>query len=138
MTATAEVEILVRSTDMDGDMVVNNAVFFTYFEQARLTLLRRLGVIPEDYLRQPGTVPSFAIAETTGRFRAPARFRDVLTVQARVAEVRTRSFSMAYEATNQASGALVAEGSSVQVWVNEEGHPVPLPERVRASLEAAV
>ncbi|MBI4337682.1 MAG: acyl-CoA thioesterase [Chloroflexi bacterium] len=136
MPATAEVEIMVRSTDMDGDMVVNNAVFFTYFEQARLTLLRRLGVIPEEYLRQPGMVPSFTIAETTGRFRAPARFRDVLVMRARVAEVRNRSFSMAYEATNQASGTLVAEGSSVQVWVNGEGQPVPLPEHVRAALAA--
>ena len=30
-----EIHITVRSTDMDADRNVNNAVYFTYFEQSR-------------------------------------------------------------------------------------------------------
>jgi len=55
------IELPVRSVDMDADRVVNNAVYFMYFEQARLAHLRRLGVIrqprPPEELARSFTMP---------------------------------------------------------------------------------
>ncbi len=124
------VEVAVRSTDMDADGVVNNAVFFMYFEQARLAHLRRLGV-----KWRPG---AFAIAATQGRFLAPVAYPETLAVRAWTTRVGRTSFELAYEAVRTSDGVRVAEGSSVQVWLDGDGQAAPLPEAVRRALESSL
>jgi acyl-CoA thioester hydrolase len=128
--------IVVRSTDLDGQRHVNNAVFFQYFEQARLAHLGRLGFLPT-YTPGEGPRHSIAIAETTCRYKAPAYYGDTLRVTVRTREVKQRSFSLTYEVRREADGVLVAEGESAQVWIDEHERPVPLPDAARASLEAS-
>jgi YbgC/YbaW family acyl-CoA thioester hydrolase len=132
-----EIRIAVRSTDMDADRNVNNAVFFMYFEQGRLAHLLRLGVI-ERYPHPPGERPLYTIAETNARFRAPAFYGDVLVLRTTTGEVRTRSFLLAYELRREVDGALICEGTSAQVWLDESGTPVPLPANVREALAGSV
>lgn len=131
------IEIPVRSVDMDADRVVNNAVYFMYFEQVRLAHLRQLGVIrrprpPEEPAR------SFAIAATEARFLAPTVYPETLRVSAWTREVRTRSFIFAYAAVRVSDGTRVAEGSSAQVWLDAAGQATALPDGVRAALVASV
>jgi acyl-CoA thioester hydrolase len=129
--------IAVRSTDLDGQRHVNNAVFFQYFEQARLAHLARLGFLPT-YAPGDGPRHSIAIAETSCRYKAPAYYGDTLLVTVRTREVRQRSFSLTYEVRRQADGVLVAEGESAQVWIDEQERPAPLPDAARESLEASL
>jgi acyl-CoA thioester hydrolase len=127
------VTIPVRSTDMDADQIVNNAVYFVYFEQARLVHLQRLGVIQRP--RRPGG-PSraFTIAATNARYLAPTIHPDSLKVTAWTTEVRTRSFTLAFQAVRLSDGVRVVEGSSAQVWLDAAGRPAPLPDDVREPL----
>jgi YbgC/YbaW family acyl-CoA thioester hydrolase len=127
----------VRSTDVDADRNVNNALFFVYFEQGRLEHLLRLGVI-DRYPHPPGERPLYTIAETTARFRAPAFYGDVLVVRPPPREVRTRSVRLAYEVYREADGTLLCEGSSAQVWLDRDGRPAPLPGHARAALLASL
>lgn len=129
--------IAVRSTDLDGQRHVNNAVFFQYFEQARLAHLARLGFLPT-YAPGDGTRHSIAIAETSCRYKAPAYYGDTLLVTVRTREVRQRSFSLSYEVRREADGVLVAEGESAQVWIDEQERPAPLPDALRRSLEGSL
>jgi acyl-CoA thioester hydrolase len=132
-----EHEIWVRSTDMDADRIVNNARYFEYFEQGRLEHLRRIGVIVRP--RPPGEADrSFTIAETTCRYLAPLRHRDVVTVRAWTSDVRNRSFVLAYELVRRADGTVAAMGSSAQVWLDADGKPAPFPQRVREVLVASL
>lgn len=131
------IDVPVRSVDLDSDRVVNNAVYFVYFEQARLAHLLRLGIferprVPDDAER------IFAIAATDARFLAPTLYPETLAVTAWTREVRNRSFICAYEAVRTSDGVRVAEGSSAQVWLDADGRPTPLPEAVRAALVASV
>lgn len=128
-----EVEIRVRSTDMDADGVVNNARYFEYFEQARLEHLVAIGLVKRP--RPPGE-PSrpFTIAEATCRYRAPARHRDVLLVRVWTQHVGNRSFTLEYAIVQSAEGSPVAEGSSAQVWLDPEGRPAALDEVARRAL----
>lgn len=130
------VELVPRSTDMDADRTVNNAVFFQYFEQSRLEHLLRLGVI-----RWPpahdGSPPQFALVETTARFRARAAHRDRLLVTARTVAVGTTSFTLGYD-IDRADTTRICEGSSVQVWLDGEGRPSPLPADVRTRLARSI
>jgi acyl-CoA thioester hydrolase len=134
---TTEYPIVIRSTDMDADQIVNNARYFEFFEQARLEHLAALEVVKRP--RPPGEpARSFTLAETTCRYRAPLRHRDRVTVRAWTHEVRNRSFILAYEIRLDDGDTLVAEGTSAQVWLDEEGRPSPLPDRVRAALEESM
>ncbi|MDA1096051.1 MAG: acyl-CoA thioesterase [Chloroflexi bacterium] len=135
-------DIWVRSTDVDADGVVNNAVYFQFFEQARLEHMADLGLIrrgraqgeaEEQYDR------SFTIAETRCVFRAPLRHRDWVTVRCWTSEVRTRSFSFVYEIRMRDDPEMpVAEGTSAQVWLDTEGKPTPLPPPLKESLERSM
>ena len=129
--------VMVRSTDMDADRTVNNAVFFQYFEQSRLEHLLRFRVIrwpPE----RSGGGPEFALAQTAAQFRAPAVHRDVLLVSTRTTAIGTKSFTLGYEVRRHGDDVLICEGSSVQVWLDSEGRAVPLPPDRRAALERSL
>jgi len=129
--------ITVRSTDLDGLGHVNNAVYFQYFEQARLEHLIRLGFFPQ-YGRDGASRHRFAIAETTCRYKAPAYYRDVLLVKVSTTEVRQRSFALAYEVRRESDGLLLAEGSSIQVWLDDSDQAAPLPEAFRRALQGSL
>lgn len=128
-----EVEIRVRSTDMDADGVVNNARYFEYFEQARLEHLVAIGLVKRP--RPPGEPSrSFTIAEATCRYRAPARHRDVLLVRVWTQHVGSRSFTLGYAIVRSDDGSPVAEGNSAQVWLDAEGRPAALDDVAREAL----
>lgn len=138
MPRITEWDIWIRSTDVDGDGIVNNARYFEFFEQARLEHMAHLGLIRRprpgeaDELQRP-----FTIAETTCRYRAPLRHRDWITVRCWTTEVRTRSFLFAYEIVMRDDGAPVAEGTSAQVWLDAEGRPTAIAEAQRLGLVAS-
>jgi acyl-CoA thioester hydrolase len=105
------VEIEVRYRDMDANAHVNNAVYFTYFEQARIAYFTavRGGA-------SPGAVEiPVVIAEATCRYRSPATLGEVLVVGVRVSAMRRSSFTMEYAVRERESGRLVATGTTVQV-----------------------
>jgi acyl-CoA thioester hydrolase len=131
------IAITVRSTDMDADRNANNAVFFQYFEQSRLEHLLRYGAIEWPRRREAGGA-QFALAHTAAQFRAPAVHRDVLLVRTRTAAIGGKSFTLTYEVRREADGALICEGSSVQVWLDTEGRSASLPADVRAALERSL
>ena len=131
------IDISVRSTYMDAYRVVNNAIYFMYFEQSRLAHFRRLQLFQQSPWESGGPRP-FAIVATESRFLAPVTFPETLRVTTWTREVRTRSFVLAYRAVRASDGTSVAEGSSVQVWVDADGRSTPLPDRIRQILRATV
>ena len=137
MTLVTEYVMRVRSTDMDSDRIVNNAHYFEYFQEARLVHLHALGVIGGQR-REGDPDRSFTLAETTCTYRSPLRYRDEIVVRAWTKEVRTRSFSLAYEIAISGSDTIVAQGSSAQVWLDQSGKPTPLPDVLRDALQASI
>lgn len=130
------IKVPVRSTDMDADRRVNNAVYFMYFQEARLAHLQRLGIIRTP--RQPEDPNPFTIVANDARYFAPTVYPDTLEITARTDVVRTRSFILAYQAVRLSDGVRVAEGSSAQVWLDADGRAVPLPDAVREALEGSL
>ena len=131
-----EIEIRVRSTDIDAQGIMNNAHYFEYFEQARLDHLVDIGVL--QHSRPAGeSGRGFTIAETTCRFRAPSYHRDLLKVRAWVQEIRNRSFVLAYDMTRASDSVVVAEGTSALVWLDADNKPTPMDDATRAALEGS-
>ncbi len=124
----------VRFRDCDMFQHVNNAVYLTYFEEARAAYWQAM--------RGPDFAGfDFIIAEITCTYRSPALYGETLDLALWIPKVGTKSFEFAYRVTERASGREVATGRSVQVmydYASKATKPVPeeLKERI-AAFEAA-
>ena len=119
----------VRFRDCDAMGHVNHAVYFTYFEQGRLTFWRELTGTPSPHTR-------VIIARAECDYRSPAHFGDELEVSVRVGEIGQSSFALIYEIAHVGSGRLVASGRTVMVSYDyENGASVPLPPATRDLLQ---
>jgi acyl-CoA thioester hydrolase len=120
----------VRFRDLDGMGHVNNAVFFTYMESARIAYLASLGA---------GSNPqqSLILARAEADFRSPIAFGEEIEVGVRTSRMGTKSFELEYEV--RADGRVAAEGKSVLVGYDyERGASVEIPAQWREWLAPEV
>ncbi len=118
----------VRFRDLDAFGHVNNAVYATYLEAARIAYLLELTGAA---LMEMGII----LAEQTISYRRPAYFGERLGIGVRVTMFGTKSFTMEYVVARAGDGALIATGQSVQVaydYATERA--VPVPEGLRAAV----
>lgn len=122
--------LTVRFRDCDSYRHVNNAVYLTYFEEARAAYWKAL--MGPDFKGF-----DFIIAEATCRYHAPAVFGELLAVKAEIPELGGKSFPMTYEIAEAASGRSIASGRSVQVMYDYDRQAsVPIPEELRQRVRA--
>jgi acyl-CoA thioester hydrolase len=117
----------VRFRDLDGMGHVNNAVFLTYMESARIAYLEANGT---------GKHPSqhLILARMEVDFRAPIAMGEHIEVGVRPSRLGTKSFELEYQV--RAEGRLAAEGRSVLVGYDyTRGESVEIPAKWRAWLE---
>jgi acyl-CoA thioester hydrolase len=120
----------VEFRDVDAAQHVNNAVYLTYLETARIDYLRQ--VLAVEDLEQLAVI----VANVNVDFRSPALFGETLEIGARVPRVGTKSFEMEHEIRAD-NGRLVAEAGSVLVTYDYDGGaPMPVPNDWRRRLEA--
>ena len=122
----------VRFRDCDPLGHVNNAVYLTYFEQARLNHWRSLWNFGSADL--PPDVPGVILARMECDYKRPARYGDTLEIRMRVAHIGRSSFQYEYEIVDT-DGRTVALAKSVQVMYDYTAEkPVPIPDRIRTLL----
>ena len=125
------VPIEVRFSDLDGMVHVNNAVYLTYFEEARNAYWRRLR--GGNSLRDL----DFILARAECDFRSPAMFGEVLDVHIRMAEMKNSSFTFEYKIIERQSKRAVASGRSVQVLYDYgEQRAKQIPDDLRHAIAA--
>ena len=73
-----ETSFRVRYSETDGQGVVHHANFFNYFEAGRIELLREQGM---SYKELEAKGYFLVVADIRCKYRAPARFDDVLTLR---------------------------------------------------------
>jgi acyl-CoA thioester hydrolase len=119
----------VEFRDVDAAGHVNNAVYLTYAETARIAYLRKvLGLETVDEL-------AVIVANVNIDFRSPSYFGEQLAIGTRVPRLGTKSFEMEHEF--RADDRLVAEVGSVLVAYDYAlGAAVPIPDDWRRKLEA--
>ena len=123
--------VTIRFRDLDAFGHVNNAVYFTFMEMARVAYFTQIGLLT------PGEFPSpfFIIAEATCQFKAPIDMETQLVMQVRVSRLGNSSFDMEYRFVDQVSGAVLAIGRTVQVTFDySANHSVSLPDEWRAAI----
>ncbi len=121
----------VRYRDLDTLGHVNNAVYLSYLELARVHYItRRVGPI------EP-TAYSFVIARVEVDFLAPLHLDDAPAVGLKPLRVGRSSFTFGYCLVETRAARAVARAQSVQVYLDpRDGQPAPLPATWRQALEA--
>ena len=125
--------IEVRFRDCDPLGHVNNAVYLTYLEQARLFYWRSLWGFGEDHTSEPGVIMARAEID----YRLPARYGQTLEVRIDLAAIGRTSFTYDYEVLDD-QGRTVASARTVQVMYDyAAAKPVPIPAGIRAKMQNA-
>lgn len=119
--------ILVRWRDLDAFNHVNNSVFLTYLEEARLQWLRH---VPGRWFDEH-SMPVLAASELN--YRQPIEWPAELHVELRCPRLGTSSMTIAHRIVDAADPLrLYSEGHVVMVWMDPAtGKPVPLPQVIR-------
>ena len=132
-------QLVVRFSDCDGLAHVNNAVYLTYLEQARINLWRaQLGAWPRPR-SAGGAREGFILARAEVDFRAQAREGDTLEVRLSLAGFGRTSATYDYEIVDVRDGHLVAEAKTVQVWIDyDAGRPVAITDELKQTLSTPV
>ena len=115
----------VRFRDLDGMGHVNNAVFMTYMESARLAYFRSLGLG-----RNP--LEGMILARAEVDFRSPIELGEQVEVGVRTGRMGTKSFDLEQEV--RADGRLAAEGKFVLVgydYTANQSREIPADWRAR-------
>jgi acyl-CoA thioester hydrolase len=121
--------IEVRFRDLDALGHVNNAVYLTYFEIARLHYWKKL-FGNEAFHRH-----SFVVVRAECNYRSPAHAGEVLRVFAKVSELKRSSFIFEYEIVEPHTRRIVADGSTVQACFDpKEKRAKPIPHDLRDSI----
>ncbi len=135
----AWVPIEVRYSDLDTQGHVNNAVYFTYFEHARVRFLSNLRERVLDELRRESgegsdTRPAasadlpFVVATASCVYRRPITGLDPIVVGVRCAGASRASVDLEYALCDRPHGQLFATGATTLVSVDPaSGRPRSLP-----------
>jgi acyl-CoA thioester hydrolase len=94
MLTTHEIEIRVRYQETDGQGRVHHANYLTWFELARVEMLRASGVSYKQ-LEQDGIL--LVVAEMHCRYYLPAEFDDVLHVRVTTLKAKGARVEHRYE-----------------------------------------
>ncbi|MEE8424346.1 MAG: thioesterase family protein [Elusimicrobiota bacterium] len=97
----------VRFRDTDAMGHVNNAVYLSYLEVARMSYWKRLTGIT-DFKKV-----DFILARAEVDYRFPAKTGDELVVYTRISRIGGSSFDFEYRIEEKPSGRLIAEAKTV-------------------------
>jgi acyl-CoA thioester hydrolase len=119
----------VRFRDLDPMGHVNNSVFLTYIESARVAFLLDQGAVTtlQDM--------SIIVARIEIDFRAPVGLGEEIEISVRASRFGEKSFDLDYEL--RVGGTVVAQAKSVLVGFDyEKGETVTIPDEWREKLAA--
>jgi acyl-CoA thioester hydrolase len=140
MTPRAErppfsVEFRVRYAETDRMGVVYHAEYLVWCEIGRTEFIRAHW---RSYAELEAVGVLLAVTEASVRYHAGARYDDLVRVETRLAELRSRSMRFDYRVARAADGGRLVSASTTLMSVDAAGRSVSLPPDVREALAAHV
>ena len=129
------VEFRVRYAETDRMGVVYHAEYLVWCEIGRTEFIRAHW---RSYADLERTGVMLAVAEASIRYHAGARYDELVRVETRLAEVRSRSLRFDYRVLRAEDATRLVTASTTLVALDGGGRTVSLPPDVRAALEAHV
>ncbi|TAG33248.1 MAG: acyl-CoA thioesterase [Verrucomicrobia bacterium] len=124
----SQIEVRYAETDMMG--VVYHGSYLPWLEVARTAMLAAEGVPYRDLETQGFFLP---VVEIAMRYLRPARYPDIVTVHARLAQRPTARLRIDYELWR--AEEKIAVGHTTHVFIDRSGRPVRPPRAFTAMIE---
>ena len=117
--------VKVKLNEVDILQIVNNAVYFNYFEQARIQYAKDAGLITSINIYNESNI--YYLIHNEINYINVARFDDELNIFTRVSYIKNSSFGFEHLIENTVTKEIIAEGTGVSVHVNPlSGKSTPL------------
>lgn len=128
MTAFPEhhtwVEHRVSYGETDAMGLVYYGNYLHYFERGRSHFIRQWGISYREFEARGLFLP---VREASVRYRAPARYDDLIWIHSGLAELGRASLRFIYEVFDEQRQTLLATGQTQHACVNDEGRPIKTP-----------
>lgn len=124
-------KIQVAWGEMDALQHVNNAVYFHYFETARLDYFNKINLLVN--LKQNHIGP--VLCHTECRYKAPVTYPDTLLIGSRVTDLQDDRFTMEYQIVSKSTGKVTTVGSATCVMFDFKHHTkASIPENIKQAI----
>lgn len=125
----------VRYSEIDGQGVVFNAHYLTYYDTAITEYFRALGY--DQFADAQKTGMDFHVVKSVIEYMAPIRFDQEIEVGARVARIGNSSLVFELGIFPKGGDNLFASGEIVWVNTNQRTHrPAPISDEIRQMIAA--
>src|SRR6266567_6139627 len=132
----SSITLRVNYSETDQMGVVYHANYLIWFDRARTELMRETGVAYKELERQGVYL---AVSEVKIRYRAPARYDDLVQVKCWVRELASRRVTFGYVVERAATSELLATGETSLVSLTHQHGLTRIPddalERLRPTPE---
>ncbi|MFC1704979.1 acyl-CoA thioesterase [Nanoarchaeota archaeon] len=125
---TNKTEHRIRYADTDHFGVVYYARYLDWFEAGRTEILRDNGITYAELEKKNYFAP---VVEVKVNYKSPGRYDEVIVLETEITKVGNTSVRFDYKVLRKKDMKLLAEGYSVNVFINKDMKPVPVPEEVR-------
>lgn len=124
--------LIVRFRDIDMLGHVNNAVYFTYLEEARMKYFVTLGYEAKEFQEKCPVILAHAECD----YKSPAYLHEILDIHMNVIEIKNASFVIEYEIKDQKTQRLVAKAKTILVTFDYETQKViPIPTNLKEKIK---
>jgi acyl-CoA thioester hydrolase len=127
-------ELRVRYAETDRMGVVYHANYLAWCEVGRTEYIRESGM---SYREMEEAGVQLAVSDLEMRFHAPATYDDVVRVETRLTEVRSRTVTFEYVVVKVATGARLVSVRTRLISLDRAGRPTAMPPDVRELLARA-
>jgi acyl-CoA thioester hydrolase len=124
-------QLRVYYEDTDCGNVVYYANYLKYMERSRTEFLRELGIDLADY-HEKGLL--FAVTEANIRYKAPARYNDLLEITSSIIELSPVTILFSTLIKRASDGQLLVTGDVRVACITAEGRPQRMPQEMKGAL----
>ena len=122
-----EVRVIYADTDQMG--VVYYANYLIWLEIARTEFLRSKGINYRNIEREQQL--ALPAVEVFCKYKAPARYDDIIVIKTKVSEIKNSSLRFDYELFNKDTNQLLVIAYTVHVFIDKDRRPVRIPQQIR-------
>ena len=134
MTKNFILKVKIYYEDTDSGGVVYYANYLKFLERARSEIIYSLGLTNKKLLTDHNAL--IIVKSCNIKYKKPARFEDVLTINSKIKSMLKVSFIM--EQIIKRDNEIISEAEVVLVTVNNRGKPVKIPEVLLKSFEKII
>ncbi len=126
--------VRVRFGDTDPYGIVYFVSYFRYCHRAIEEFLRACNLPPEETFKNVQEGFGLPIVEAWCRFRRPAQYGELLRMETRLQEIRSKALIFRFEFYPETGRELVAEGTATLVAIGADWRARELPGLVKKAL----